>query len=223
MTKFGGPIAPILTTFDLSKKGIVAPPPLRPPPPHTHIHLRVPHIPLINLMGLMTFFERKLCSKFWTIFGPSQKNRRLRRQNLPFATRGTKDFRHCHFVISGPSEPPPLPPRHQNKSVTITSIARVRTGVAWGSLCLPTHATTRGCPGPGLGLRRTCLATERGHHSSPTPSDAASTHGPPHAQDYAAVWPGLPGVESAVPVLPSDTRRGAWERTDTHTRRSAWV
>ena len=50
MTEFGRPIfgqfSPLLTS---KKKVIFAPP---------HIHLRVQHIPLINLMGLMTFCER---------------------------------------------------------------------------------------------------------------------------------------------------------------------
>ena len=40
--------------------------------PH-RIDLCVQHIPLINLMGSMTFFERKLFSRFWTPFGPAGK------------------------------------------------------------------------------------------------------------------------------------------------------
>ena len=55
---------PIFTTFDLWKKLDFWPSP----------HLRVQHILLINLMGLMTFFERKFFSRFCTTFGPSENN-----------------------------------------------------------------------------------------------------------------------------------------------------
>ena len=35
-----------------------------------HIHCHFQHIPLINLMGLMTVFERNLFLRFWTTLSP---------------------------------------------------------------------------------------------------------------------------------------------------------
>ena len=54
-------------------------------------------LPLINLMGLMTFFEDfffEILDHFWPL---RKQFWRLRGQNLPFAVRGTKEFRNRHF------------------------------------------------------------------------------------------------------------------------------
>ena len=41
--------------------------------PH-NIHVRVQHIPLINLMGLMTFLKEKFFQDFGTLLAPQEKN-----------------------------------------------------------------------------------------------------------------------------------------------------
>ena len=78
MTKSAGRCWPIFTTLTAERKMIFAPP----PPPH--IHLRSQHTPLINLMGLMTFFKRKFFRHFRPLMAPQKKKiRRLGRQSLP--------------------------------------------------------------------------------------------------------------------------------------------
>ena len=75
--------------------------------PH-HVHLRVQHIPLIDVMGLMTLLERSL---FLQILGhflaPLKSFWWLWRRNIPFTIRGTKEFcmattvsHYCHLTQS---------------------------------------------------------------------------------------------------------------------------
>ena len=71
----------VWTTFDhfrpLGNKSLVTPP---------HTHLRVQHIPVINVMGPMTLFETNVFLP--QLLAPQKQIRRRRRPNPPFAITG---------------------------------------------------------------------------------------------------------------------------------------
>ena len=82
-------------------------------PPAPHIHLRVQHLPRVNLMGLATLFEGKLCSRFRITFGPSEKQFGGCGASTPPLPQEGQEARFRH--LRPPSEPPPPHP-HTHKS-----------------------------------------------------------------------------------------------------------
>ena len=81
--------------------------------PH-HIHLRVQHVPPINLMGLMTFFEQNS----FRDFGPLLASQNKVWHHLP--QEGQRSFVLVIWSSRAPESPPP--PTHQNKYITVIPI-----------------------------------------------------------------------------------------------------
>ena len=113
------------------------------------MHVRVQHIPLINLMGLMTFFERnvflEILDHFWPLI-----NRIWRFQHRNYQKR-EMEFRNCDFAILGASEPPPPPP-----PPTTTTHPQVRPGPPATSFWVPPEARGAACEGQAHHYRTKC-------------------------------------------------------------------
>ena len=131
-TNFGR-FSPLLT---VRKKNDCPPTPHPPPPPthpptHRHIHLRVPHIPLMNSMGLMTFVPG-MFFKIWDHFWPLRKEKLAAlppNGTLSHERHGGVSQSSFHHLrpLRAPFPPTPPPPPAPNILQSLSYASRLPT------------------------------------------------------------------------------------------------